>query len=67
MQEPNEIKQIKQESSIEITKNTKGYSFSCKAYGSDNKELRETLNDCLQIAKAKIKELEAAEECEKVE
>ncbi len=61
-----ELKQIKQDGNIEISKNSRGITWSVKAYGSDNKEIRDNLNDLIQIAKAKVKELEAAEEAASV-
>ena len=57
----NEVKitQIMNDSSIEITKNTKGYTWSIKAYGSTESEIQVKLRNLKETATTMIKELES--------
>ena len=57
-----EVKEVKQESSIELSKNSRGYTFSVKAYGMGHKEIRDKLESLTKIAQVQIKELIKEEE-----
>ena len=50
---------IESDSSIEITKNTKGYSWSVKAYGSNEAECNIKAKNLITSAQSIVKELES--------
>ena len=54
---------IRQESpsSMEINKNSKGYTYSVKAYDYNPDVVKGMIRDFISFAEQKIKELEAAE------
>ena len=52
------LNKIMNDSSIEITKNTKGYTYSVKAYGGTEIEIENKLKNLVQTATTVIKELE---------
>jgi len=47
----NEIKKVENQSSIEIGKNSRGYTFTVKAYGDNPKEIKARLHELMKIAK----------------
>lgn len=52
------LTKIENDSSIEITKNTKGYTWSIKAYGSSEVEIQNKLKNLKTTATNMVKELE---------
>ena len=53
------FQRIESDSSMEITRNTKGYTWSIKAYGNSEIEIQNKLNNLKTTATQIIKELEA--------
>ncbi len=49
---------IESNSSIEVNKNSKGVTWSIKAYGSNSKEIEETLKELKVTVTKFVKELE---------
>ena len=49
-----------QPSSIEITKNTKGFTWSVKSYGNNANEISIKLTALIEATKVKIRELESS-------
>lgn len=47
----NKITKIENDSSIEINKNSRGWTFSCKAYGTKTEEIKEKLEKLMTTAK----------------
>jgi hypothetical protein len=54
------LNRVESDSSIEISRNSKGYTWSIKAYGSTEVEIQTKLKNLLKTAKEVIKELENA-------
>jgi hypothetical protein len=52
------IQRVENDSSIEITKNTKGYTWSIKAYGNTETEISNKLKNLKVTALTIVKELE---------
>ena len=52
------LTKIENDSSIEITKNTKGFTYSVKAYGGSEVEIQNKLRNLVTTAKNMVKELE---------
>jgi hypothetical protein len=52
------LTQVQNDSSIEITKNTKGFTWSIKAYGSSEAEIQTKLRNLKVTATTLVKELE---------
>jgi hypothetical protein len=50
---------IENDSSIELTKNTKGFTWSVKAYGGTETEIANKLKNLKETATKLVKELEA--------
>lgn len=48
---PEMITQNKSDSSIEISKNSRGFSYSCKAYGETPEEITKKLVELINRAK----------------
>ena len=56
-----EIVKMKNESSVSVEKNSRGFTYKIKAYGENPKEISEKLDSLTNIAHDKIKKLEEAE------
>lgn len=54
------LQKVESQSSIEIVKNTKGFTYSVKAYGSSEVEISVKLKNLTKAATDLIKELESA-------
>ena len=52
------ISEVKNDSSVEINRNTKGFTYSVKAYGSNNLEIQEKLVVLLDLAKTLVEKEE---------
>ena len=52
------LTKVENDSSIEITKNTKGFTYSVKAYGSSEIEIQNKLKNLVTTAKNIVKDLE---------
>lgn len=52
------IQQVQSDSSIEITKNTKGFTWSVKAYGATVREIEAKLKDLTASAKSTVDSLQ---------
>ncbi len=54
------LTKIENDSSIEITKNTKGFTWSIKAYGSSEVEIQNKIKNLKTTALNIVKELESS-------
>lgn len=54
------LNKIENDSSIEITRNTKGFTYSVKAYGGTEVEIANKLKNLTTTARDLIEELETA-------
>ena len=52
------VTRIENDSSIEISKNSRGWTFSVKAYGRDDEAISQKLENLLDTAKKLIKQEE---------
>ena len=48
---------IKQQSSIEVSKNSRGVTYTVKAYGDNSTEIEKTLQELLRIAQTEESKL----------
>lgn len=55
------VMEVKNDSSIEVSKNSRGWTYSVKAYGSTDDAIRDKLRGLIQIAKQVVKDNEEAQ------
>jgi len=56
------INQVRNESSVKITQNSKGYNFEVKVYSDSTEELQQEMDKYIKVAENTISSLKLKEE-----